>query len=242
LTTTWSISAARRASTLIADVAVAALGAGDLRCAKRRADSVAGQRDDGFGMVAENISVRRSSGAASRMNSRSSRKPMSSISSASSRTTAASFEQSSAPRSRWSRRRPGVPTTICAPSLSQCRSRLGVHAADAGDDARLSLRVKPFEFALDLQRQFARRRDDEGGGRELRFERVGLAQKLGREGETEGDGLAGAGLRGDDEIAPGGLIGQHGGLHGGGFGIAVFGQGFAQNGGKAGKGHWFRTS
>ena len=52
------------------------------------------------GIVAENSKVRRASGVASRISSRSSRKPMSSISSASSRTAALSADRSSAPRSR----------------------------------------------------------------------------------------------------------------------------------------------
>ena len=48
-------------------------------------------------------------------NSRSSRKPRSSISSASSSTTAFQSRELQRPRWRWSRKRPGVPTTIWAP-------------------------------------------------------------------------------------------------------------------------------
>ena len=115
-----------------------------------------------LGRVAENSRVRRSAGVASRMNSRSSRKPRSSISSASSSTTALSAETFSAPRSRWSRRRPGVPTTIWAPRASARRSRPRIHAADAGHDSRAGKMIEPCQLALDLQRQFARRRDDQG--------------------------------------------------------------------------------
>ncbi len=79
-------------------------------------------RSIAFGTVAENISVRRPSGAAARMNSRSSAKPRSSISSASSSTTARKPDRSRLPRSMWSRNRPGVPTTICAPRSSARRS------------------------------------------------------------------------------------------------------------------------
>ena len=38
---------------------------------------------------------------------------------------------------------------------------LRVHAADAGADARAGMAIEPGQLALDLQRQFARRRDDE---------------------------------------------------------------------------------
>ena len=37
----------------------------------------------------------------------------------------------------------------------------GIHAADAGDDARAGILVEPVQFALHLHRQFARRRDDQ---------------------------------------------------------------------------------
>ena len=36
-----------------------------------------------------------------------------------------------------------------------------IHAADAGDDARAGMLIEPGQFALHLQRQFARRRDDQ---------------------------------------------------------------------------------
>ena len=89
-----------------------------------------------FGTVAENIRVRRSFDAESRMNSRSSRKPRSSISSASSRTTAFSPDGLKEPRSIWSRRRPGVPTTICAPFCSARRSsRISMPPTQEAKDA-----------------------------------------------------------------------------------------------------------
>ena len=36
-----------------------------------------------------------------------------------------------------------------------------VHAADAGNDARIGMLIEPGEFAMDLKREFARRRDDQ---------------------------------------------------------------------------------
>ena len=75
-----------------------------------------------FGTVAENISVRRSCGHSPRIYSRSSRKPRSNISSASSNTTPRIADRSIAPRMIWSRKRPGVATTICAPRSRVRRS------------------------------------------------------------------------------------------------------------------------
>ena len=110
-------------------------------------------------MVAENSRVRRSAGVASRISSRSSRKPMSSISSASSSTTARSADRSSAPRSRWSRSRPGVPTTMCAPPCQGAALLHRVHAADAGGDPRAGLGVEPVSSRLTWMRELAGRRD-----------------------------------------------------------------------------------
>jgi hypothetical protein len=69
-----------------------------------------------------------------------------------------------------------------------------IHAADAGDDPRVSIVVKPCEFALDLQGEFARRRDDQGKRRGSALEPLGLAEKIPRDCESVGDGLARAGL------------------------------------------------
>ena len=104
----------------------------DCRCHRRasrlgprpRASSADGlQSVPDSGTTGDGGRVRRSAGAASRIYSRSSRKPRSSISSASSSTTTRIFEVSRRPRSRWSRRRPGVPTTMWQPSASARCSR-----------------------------------------------------------------------------------------------------------------------
>ena len=70
------------------------------------------------GIVAEKSAVWRSRGVASRMASRSSAKPMSSISSASSRIRTSSWPSFSVPRLMWSSARPGVATTTWAPRSS----------------------------------------------------------------------------------------------------------------------------
>ena len=112
-----------------------------------------------LGRVAENSSVRRSGFVASRMNSRSSLKPRSSISSASSSTTTSSADRSRWPRSRWSRNRPGVPTTKCAPRRRSALLAPRIHAADAGHHEPARRPVEPSQFPRHLQRQFPRRRD-----------------------------------------------------------------------------------
>ncbi len=183
------------------------------------------------GMVAENIRVRRSAGVASRISSSSSRKPMSSISSASSRTTAFKALRSSAPRSRWSRRRPGVPTTIWAPPCKRAAFLHRIHSADAGDDPRASVGIEPLELLRDLDRQFASRGDDEAE-RFARPRHTITVEHLVGNGDSEGDRLARPSAGGDDEIAAGGVGFDDGGLDGGEAVIAARGQRSGERGGK----------
>ncbi len=88
-----------------------------------------------------------------------------------------------------------------------------VHAADAGDDARASVAVEPVEFALHLDRQFARRRDDQRQRSARRRKSFRVAKERRGDGETIGHGLAGPGLGGDENVAPFGLRRKHSGLH-----------------------------
>ncbi|MCY1283322.1 hypothetical protein D9M69_280810 [compost metagenome] len=67
------------------------------------------------GSVAENSTVWRLSGMALKITSRSSMKPSLSISSASSSTRWCTVDSMFSSRRRWSHRRPGVATMICAP-------------------------------------------------------------------------------------------------------------------------------
>ena len=87
-------------------------------------------------------------------------------------------ETSRRPRRRWSRRRPGVPTTIWAPAASWRCSRARIHAADAGDDARTGILIEPGEFALHLQGQLAGRRDDQRQRRAGTLEPLGIAEQV----------------------------------------------------------------
>jgi hypothetical protein len=62
--------------------------------------------------------------------------------------------------------------------------------------------VEPFELAPDLQRQFAGGGDDQRAGGVGRGQGPSPDQRLGH-GEAEGHGLARAGLRRDQQVAPG---------------------------------------
>ena len=86
------------------------------------------------------------------------------------------------------------------------------------------LGVEPAQLALHLQGEFARRRDRQGE-RSLGGHALVVAQQDVGQREAEGDGLARAGLRRHDEIAPESLGGEDGGLHGCGFVVAVRGEG-----------------
>ncbi len=119
-------------------------------------------------------------------------------------------------------------------------ARLGtrVHAADAGDDAGAGILVQPLELTLDLHRQLARRRDDEGerGGRR-RQALLGAEQHRGN-AEAEGHRLAGAGLSRDEEIAPGPFGFEDGGLHGRCGGVAARGKSAPERGMNRREGHF----
>ena len=90
-----------------------------------------------------------------------------------------------------------------------------VHAADAGAEARAGFLVEPFEFAVDLHREFACRRDDQRAGRAGAVEALGAAKQRRRNRDAEGDGLARAGLGRDQQVGAIGFGRQHRGLHGG---------------------------
>ena len=87
-----------------------------------------------------------------------------------------------------------------------------VHAADAGNHARIRILIEPCEFAMDLQGEFARRRDDQGQRRGRPLEPLGIAQKILCDGQPVGDGFARAGLRRNQQVAVDGGVRQHGGL------------------------------
>ena len=128
-----------------------------------------------------------------------------------------------------------------APGCQRPLLRPAVHAADAGRDARAGLLVKPGQLPPHLHRQFPRGRDGEGERRRGPVEPLGLPQQRGREGEAVGDGLARAGLRGHQKVAPLRLLRQDGGLHGGGFEVVAFGERAVESRIDGRKGHAFTS-
>ena len=88
-----------------------------------------------------------------------------------------------------------------------------VHAADAGNHPRIGILIEPGEFAMDLQRKLARRRHDQRQRRAGPLEPLGAAEQFMGNRQPIGDGLAGAGLRRDQQVAAGSIIGEDGGLH-----------------------------
>ena len=98
----------------------------------------------------------------------------------------------------------------------------GVHAADAGDDARAG--EQPLQFGLHLHGQFARGGDDQGGrspGRDQGL--VGRQQGFGEQ-QAIGHGLARAGAGRDQQVAPRGVGLEHRRLDGGQGRIATGGE------------------
>ena len=112
-----------------------------------------------------------------------------------------------------------------------------VHAADAGDDARASLPIEPAQFAMHLQGQFAGRCHDQRQRRAAAWQSFRIAEQFAGNRKAIGDGLAGTGLGGHQEIAPGGLICQNGGLNGGRIGVILFRKGAGKRRGSAEKCH-----
>ena len=114
----------------------------------------------------------------------------------------------------------------------------GVHAADAGRDARAGLCVEPAQFAADLQREFARRRDDQRERRGCEGH-TAVFEQLVTHCEAESDGLARAGLRRDEEVAALGLILANLRLDGGERFIAARDKGVRKDGGKIFERHFY---
>jgi len=88
-----------------------------------------------------------------------------------------------------------------------------IHAADTGNHPRAGKFIKPCQFALHLQREFARRRDDQRQRRAGPFETLGFTEEIFCNRQPIGDGLAGSGLRRNQEIAAVGGRRQHRGLN-----------------------------
>ena len=114
-----------------------------------------------------------------------------------------------------------------------------VHAADASHDARADMLIKPDEFALDLQSQFPRRRDDQRHGVLRTVQGVRAVEHGGGNGHAEGDGLARAGLRRHQEVAALSFGCQNSRLNGRRFGVVAFGKSAVER--WCGRGKWQKT-
>ena len=163
---------------------------------------------------------------------------MSSISSASSSTATLKLPRGRARRARdgraggpacrrrYARRGPAR----AVPATRPCRRR-------RSRSARAALRVEPRQLAADLQGQFAGRRDHQRQRLRGCGQAAVLAEQVRRHGEAEGDGLAGAGLGRDQQVAALGLGFEHGGLDRGGLGIAARGERLGEETRQIFKGH-----
>ena len=115
------------------------------------------------------------------------------------------------------------------------RARLapGVHATDAGDHLPACLGEEPGQLTLDLDGQLASRGDDEPQRRSGPAEgRLGAEQRVG-EDEAEGHRLAGAGSRGDQQVAAPQRLGEDRGLDRRGLLVTVEGEGACEEGVRA---------
>jgi len=75
--------------------------------------------------------------------------------------------------------------------------------------------VQPCELALDLHRELAGRGHDQGERRARLSEPLGVIEQVLGDRQSVSDGLAGAGLGRDQEVAAGGFVREHGELDGG---------------------------
>ncbi len=111
-----------------------------------------------------------------------------------------------------------------------------IHAADAGSDLRPGPGVKPAQLARHLQRQLARGGDGQRH-RQPAQRQLPVVEDVRGHRQPEAHGLARAGLRRHQQVAPGGFGGQHRLLDRGEAGIALGSQGRGQRRGEFVIGH-----
>ena len=175
-------------------------------------------------MVAENSSVRRPSGVASRISSKSSRKAhvehlvglVEHHADQARQVERAALEMVAKATGRADHDR------RAAAQIAAFLAR--IHPADAGRDAQARARIEPTELAADLQRQFARGGDDQRERFLAQRRAAQFAEQLVGQRDAEGHGLAAAGLRRNDQVAALRFGIDDGGLDGGGCVIAACGQ------------------
>ena len=158
-------------------------------------------------------------------------KPMSSIRSASSRTRTSTADRSMVRWPTWSSRRPGVATTTSGPG-PELRD-LGPDADAAVDRRGADRAVAPVgaEALLDLDRELARRHDDEDAHAVPLLAAVAAGRVEGLDDRQDERGrLAGAGLGAGEHVAAVEDGGDRRGLDRGGDRVALVGHGEEQLG------------
>ena len=88
-----------------------------------------------------------------------------------------------------------------------------IHAANAGRDLRACWLIEPCQFATHLQRKLAGRCDDQSQWFDQKRETTVVIEQLWCHRQTEGYGLAGAGLGGYDKVAAIRFWFKHSGLN-----------------------------
>jgi hypothetical protein len=114
-----------------------------------------------------------------------------------------------------------------------------VHPADAGDHAGSGGAIEPDELTVDLESEFAGRRDHQTERLQGRTEAFGVSQQGRCKGEAVGDGLARTGLRRHEKVPILHIGLKHCGLDGRGVVVASVGEGTFEADVCFGKGHVF---
>ena len=123
---------------------------------------------------------------------------------------------------------------MSTPRRSSVDLRVDADAAEDHGGAQRQVLAVGAHALLHLRREFAGRREDQArpdGARAKRW-RCGGRQPL-QQRQREAGGLAGAGLRGAEQVAPGEHDGDGLRLDGGGFGVALLGDSAEQLGRQA---------
>ena len=129
-------------------------------------------------------------------------KPRSSIWSPSSRTKCVTWSSRSSRVLMRSLMRPGVPTTMSVPRCMRLDLRRAADAAEDDDGAEPGTGREAADALVDLQREFARRRQDQHAGA-VGAQAAAVVQQVLDDRQGEGAGFAGAGLGDAEQVASG---------------------------------------
>ena len=107
------------------------------------------------------------------------------------------------------------------PPVQRALFRAVIHAAHAGRDLGPRLGIQPVQLTRHLQRQLPRRGHHQRQRHIRKQQAFRPRQNIRRNRNAKGHGFAAAGLRGHQQITPGGVFCQYRLLHGGQGGIAL---------------------